>query len=106
MLEPVSIKKGADVELNIESLAFGGMGVAHFNNMVTFVKNAIPGQKVTARITKKRSSYLEAQSLEVWTGQVLPRSPRPQLRLQPPYLLMQKRSLYVQSPDEILRLHS
>ena len=61
----VLIKKGVDVDLNIESLAFGGMGVAHFNNMVTFVKNAIPGQKVTARITKKRSSYLEARSLEV-----------------------------------------
>ena len=60
MSETVSIKKGADVELTIESLAFGGMGVAHFNEMVTFVKNAIPGQKVTARITKKRSSFLEA----------------------------------------------
>ncbi len=59
------IKKGIDIELNIESLAFGGMGVAHFNNMVAFVKNAIPGQKVNARITKKRSSYLEARSLEV-----------------------------------------
>ena len=65
MSETVSIKKGADVELNIESLAFGGMGVAHYNEIVTFVKNAIPGQKVTARITKKRSSYLEARSLEV-----------------------------------------
>ena len=65
MSEQVSIKKGVDVELNIESLAFGGMGVAHLNEMVTFVKNAIPGQKVTARITKKRSSYLEARSLEV-----------------------------------------
>ena len=65
MSEIVSIKKGSDVDLNIESLAFGGMGVAHLNEMVTFVKNAIPGQKVTARITKKRSSYLEARSLKV-----------------------------------------
>ena len=65
MNEPNTIKKGMDVELEIESLAFGGMGVAHLNEMVAFVKNAIPGQKVTARITKKRSSYLEARSLEV-----------------------------------------
>ncbi len=65
MTETITIKKGADVELDIESLAFGGMGVAHINDMVTFVKNAIPGQKVTARITKKRSSYLEARSLQV-----------------------------------------
>ena len=65
MNEPITIKKGADVELKVESLAFGGMGVAHLNQMVTFVKNAIPGQTVTARITKKRSSFLEARSLEV-----------------------------------------
>ena len=65
MSKIVSINKGSDIELDIESLAFGGMGVAHFNEMVTFVKNAIPGQKVNARITKKRSSYLEARSLEV-----------------------------------------
>ena len=65
MNEPLTIKKGLDVQLEIESLAFGGMGVAHLNEMVTFVKNAIPGQTVTARITKKRSSFLEARSLEV-----------------------------------------
>lgn len=59
------IKKGTDLELDIEALAFGGMGIAHIGDMVTFVKNAIPGQKVNARITKKRSSYLEARSLEV-----------------------------------------
>ena len=65
MNEIVSIKQGTDVELTIETLAFGGMGVAHYNEMVTFVKDAIPGQRVTARITKKRSSYLQAQSLAV-----------------------------------------
>ena len=67
MNEPNTIKKGMDVELEIESLAFGGMGVSRIDEKVTFVKNAIPGQTVTARITKKRSSYLEARSLEVLT---------------------------------------
>jgi 23S rRNA (uracil1939-C5)-methyltransferase len=65
MNEANTIKKGMDVELEIESLAFGGMGVSRINEKITFVKNAIPGQTVTARITKKRSSYLEARSLEV-----------------------------------------
>ena len=60
MSDLISIKKGTDLELDIESLAFGGMGVAHYNNVVTFVKNAIPGQKVNARITK----YL--QKLRWW----------------------------------------
>ena len=55
--DALTIKKGIDIELDIEALAFGGMGIAHIGDMVAFVKNAIPGQKVNARITKKRSSY-------------------------------------------------
>ena len=31
MNEPNTIKKGMDVELEIESLAFGGMGVSRIN---------------------------------------------------------------------------
>ncbi len=57
--------KGTVVELFIESLAFGGMGVAHINEMVVFVKHSIPGQTVRARILKKRRSYLEALRLDV-----------------------------------------
>ena len=67
MNELITIKKGMDVELKMESLAFGGMGGSRIDEKVTLVKNAIPGQTVTARITKKRSSYLEARSLEVLT---------------------------------------
>jgi 23S rRNA (uracil1939-C5)-methyltransferase len=61
----ISIKKGAEIEVEIESLAFGGMGVSRLNDKITFVKNAIPGQKVRARITKKKKSYLEARKLVV-----------------------------------------
>ncbi|NOZ07270.1 MAG: 23S rRNA (uracil(1939)-C(5))-methyltransferase RlmD [FCB group bacterium] len=57
--------KGAVVELYIESLAFGGMGIAHLHEMVVFVKHAIPGQTVQARILKKRRSYLEALRLDI-----------------------------------------
>jgi large subunit ribosomal protein L14 len=46
MNEPITIKKRMDVELEIESLAFGGMGVSRINEKVTFVKNAIPGGTV------------------------------------------------------------
>ena len=58
-------KKGTDIELSIESLAFGGMGVSRIGDMIVFVKNSIPGQTVLARITKKRSSFLEARTLEI-----------------------------------------
>ena len=46
--------RGSEIELVIESLAYGGMGLARKHNFVIFVKYAIPGQKVIARIYKKR----------------------------------------------------
>ena len=60
-----AIKKGSEIEVEIESLAFGGMGISRLNDKITFVKNAIPGQIVKARITKKKTSYLEARMLAV-----------------------------------------
>jgi|TARA_B100001996_G_scaffold381205_1_gene370173 23S rRNA (uracil1939-C5)-methyltransferase len=58
--QTLSIKRGAEIELEIESLAYGGMGLARKNDFVIFVKNAIPKQKVLARIYKKRKGYAEA----------------------------------------------
>ena len=58
-------KKGTDIELLIESLAFGGMGLSNINGKIVFVKNAIPGQIVLARITKKRSAFFEARKLQI-----------------------------------------
>lgn len=62
-----SIKRGSEIELVIESLAYGGMGLARKHNFVIFVKYAIPGQKVFARIYKKRKGYAEANVLKVLT---------------------------------------
>lgn len=59
------IKKGKQIELNIEDLAYGGRGIARKHNFVFFVNGAIPGQKINAQITKKKSNYAEARLLEV-----------------------------------------
>ena len=61
------IKRGSEIELVIESLAYGGMGLSRKHNFVIFVKYAIPGQKVIARIYKKRKGYAEAHVLKVLT---------------------------------------
>ena len=58
-------KKGDELELTIESLAFGGKGVAHLNGYVIFIKGALPDQKVLARLTKRRNGYGEAKTLEI-----------------------------------------
>ncbi len=59
------IKKGERLELTIDSLAYGGKGVAKVDDFVIFVKNAIPGQTIKAFVYKKRSGYAEARPIEV-----------------------------------------
>ena len=60
---PVSRKK--EYEFRIEKLAFGGAGVTRVDNYVIFVKGAVPGDVVRARITKRKSAYAEARLLDV-----------------------------------------
>ena len=64
MIEP-TVKKGQEYELTIESLAYGGKGIAKVDGFVVFVKNAIPGQKVRALVYRKRKGFAEARPLEV-----------------------------------------
>ena len=65
MSETITMKRGSELELDIESLAYGGMGLARKENFVIFVKYAIPGQRVLARIYKKRKGFAEAQVLKL-----------------------------------------
>lgn len=61
----MSFKKGAEVELNIESAAFKGKGIAKVNGYAVFVPNTAPGDRVKAQITKKRKNYSEGKLLKV-----------------------------------------
>ena len=67
MKTTASIKRGVDLELQIESLAYGGMGLARKDDFVIFVKGGIPGQKVNARIYKKKKGYAEARVQHIIT---------------------------------------
>jgi 23S rRNA (uracil1939-C5)-methyltransferase len=59
------LKKGAELELDVESLAFGAKGVSRLNGYVIFVEEALPGQRVRAQIVKKKKGYAEARPLEI-----------------------------------------
>ena len=61
----MALKKGQEVELEIESAAFKGKGLAKVDGLAVFVPNTAPGDKVKARIIKKKKSYREAKLLEV-----------------------------------------
>jgi 23S rRNA (uracil1939-C5)-methyltransferase len=63
MAAPVS--RDQVLELTIDSLAYGGNGVARLNGFVVFVKRALPGDTVRARVTKVKRNHAEAVSLEI-----------------------------------------
>lgn len=57
--------RGAELELAIDDLAFGGAGVARHDGFVVFVPHAAPGDTVRARVRKTRRRFAEADLLEV-----------------------------------------
>jgi 23S rRNA (uracil1939-C5)-methyltransferase len=60
----MKVKKGQVLELEITQIAFGGKGLARVDGMAVFVDQAIPGDRVMARITKKKKSYAQARVME------------------------------------------
>ena len=61
----MSIKRGQELEVEIESLAYGGKGVVHVDTLAIFVERALPGQKMRIRIKKKRNNYADAYPIEI-----------------------------------------
>jgi 23S rRNA (uracil1939-C5)-methyltransferase len=58
-------RRGEQLEVEIESLAFGGRGVARADGMVVFVAGALPGDRVRAEITKAKKRFAEARTVEL-----------------------------------------
>ncbi len=58
-------RSGDELELTIDTLAFGGAGVARLDGYVVFVQNAIPGDRVKALVTKSKRAYAEARAMEI-----------------------------------------
>jgi 23S rRNA (uracil1939-C5)-methyltransferase len=70
------VVKGQEVDVRIESLAYGGNGVGRVDGFVVFVRGGLPGDRVRARVTKTKRGFAEAS-----TEEVLEPSPR---RVEPP----------------------
>jgi 23S rRNA (uracil1939-C5)-methyltransferase len=59
------VARDQELELHIDSLAYGGNGVARLNGFVVFVRRGLPGDTVRARVTKVKRSHAEAIAVEV-----------------------------------------
>lgn len=60
----MKVKKGKTLELEVTQIAFGGKGLARVDGMAVFVDQAVPGDRVLARVVKKKKSYAEARVIE------------------------------------------
>src|SRR5579862_9640669 len=59
------VQRDQELELTIDSLAYGGNGVARLDGFVVFVRRGLPGDTVRARVTKVQRRHAEAVVTEV-----------------------------------------
>jgi len=64
-MENKKLKRGQELELTISDIAFGGQGISKYNNLIFFVKDAIPNQKIIARISRVKKKYVEAFKVKI-----------------------------------------
>lgn len=71
-------RPGDILDLTVTTLAYGGQGVARHDDFVVFVRGALPGDRVRARVTRRKRQYAEAavlDLLEASPDRVPPRCP-------------------------------
>lgn len=71
-IDIVKIRKGGFIDnVKIQDIAFGGEGVAKVKteqgDFVLFIKNALPGQTVSAKIIKNKKRYAQCKLVKVIT---------------------------------------
>jgi 23S rRNA (uracil1939-C5)-methyltransferase len=68
-MSKANFKKNQILELEIVDSAYGGKGIAKFpteqGDYILFVPNTIKGQKVNARIVKRKNTYAECKLVDV-----------------------------------------
>jgi len=60
----MTIKKRKAYEFEIIDLAFGGKGLAKPEGFPVFIDRVLPGDKVLAKVTKKKKNFAEARLIE------------------------------------------
>jgi 23S rRNA (uracil1939-C5)-methyltransferase len=61
------VRKGEELQLRIDTLAYGGSGVSRHDGFVVFVRGAVPGDEVRARVTKVKRGFAEGVATKIVT---------------------------------------
>ena len=64
MMKP---QKGETIELDIEKMTYGGRGIGRIDGFVVFLRGVAPGDRVQARVYKKKRAYAEANLVKLIT---------------------------------------
>ena len=70
------MKKGAEIELTVEKFADRGKSLSRVDGYVVFVPGAVPGDRVVARVVRRKKSFAEARLLHVIEPSPLRTEPR------------------------------
>src|ERR687897_1781227 len=57
--------RGESLILEVDSLAYGGKGIARRDGYVVFVSGGLPGDRVRAEVTRAKRGYAEASAVEL-----------------------------------------
>jgi 23S rRNA (uracil1939-C5)-methyltransferase len=58
-------RRGEQLDVEVESLAYGGRGVARADGFVVFVAGGLPGDRVRVEVTKAKKRFAEARTIEL-----------------------------------------
>ena len=61
----MALRKGDIIELTIETMAYGGRGLGRLDGLVVFVRGGVPGDRIQAKVYKKKRDYAEAGLMEL-----------------------------------------
>lgn len=59
------MKEGDRFKCRVDSVAFGGDGVAHIEDMVVFIPQVLPGELIEAKIRKIKKDYIRAAAVNI-----------------------------------------
>jgi 23S rRNA (uracil1939-C5)-methyltransferase len=62
---PAGVRRGEVLDLDIETLVYGGRGLARPGGYVVFVDGGLPGDRVRAEVTKAKRGFAEARAVEL-----------------------------------------
>lgn len=63
------------VDIDVTAIGFEGVSIGRIDGVVHFVKGALPGERVRARVVRSKSSYVEAETVEILSAAPSRRTP-------------------------------